>query len=250
MKKAWNLVIAEAKQSDGVLEVADARCPNETRSKKLEQLLEKLGKPFWIVLNKADLVPKSFAEKAKDFLRKNTKAVDVIFFSAKTFHGYNILRRSLKEYFRDEEAKLAVIGFPNVGKSSIINALAKKTKASVAPKPGHTKGKQWIKVSSKLRVSDTPGVLPKEMLAEEWREILFPRDAEHACFLLLEKISKAEGSNFAMLYGVEPEASEAVLEKIAIKFKFLSKGGKPDLTRAAEKILNDWNNGKLSAWWL
>lgn len=250
MKKAWNLIITEVKQSNAVLEVVDARCPNETRSKKLERLLEKLGKPFWIVLNKADLVPKNFAEKVKAFLKENTKAIDVIFFSAKTFHGYNILRRSLKEHFKDKEVKLTVIGFPNVGKSSIINALAKQSKASVAPKPGHTKGKQWIKISSKLKVSDTPGVLPKEMLAEEWREILFPKDVEHACFLLLEKISKAEGSNFSLLYGTEPEVSEVVLEKIAGSFKFLKKGGEPDLTRAAEKILNDWNSGKLSAWWL
>lgn len=250
MKKAWNLIVNEIKTSDAVLEVVDARCPNETRSLKLEKLLERFNKPFWLVLNKTDLVPKNFAERAKYFLKENTNAIDVIFFSAKAFYGYNILRRSLKEYFRDKEVKLTAIGFPNVGKSSLINAFAKQTKASVAPKPGHTKGKQWIKVSSKIKISDTPGVLPKEMLANEWREILFSSDKEHACYLLIEKIRNAEGSNFSMLYDVEPEVSEHVLEKIAKDFNFLKKGREPDLTRAAEKILNDWNTGKLTAWWL
>jgi len=250
MKKAWNVIVSEIKTSDAVLEVIDARCPNETRSIKLENLIEKMNKPFWIVINKTDLVPKSFAEKVKKFLKENTKAVDVVFFSAKTFYGYNILRRSLKEYFKDKEVKLTVIGFPNVGKSSLINAFAKKSKASVAPKPGHTKGKQWIKVSSKIKISDTPGVLPKEMLAEEWREILFSDDKEYACYLLLEKIKNAEGTNFSMLYGIEPEVSEHVLEEIAKKFNFVKKGKELDLIRAAEKILNDWNTGKLTAWWL
>ena len=250
MKKAWNLIINEIKQSDAVLEVADARCPNETRSKKLETILKRLHKPFWIVLNKSDLVPKSFSEKAKNFLKTNTEAVDIIFFSAKTFHGYNIMRRSIKEYFGDKEVKLTVIGFPNVGKSSLINAFAKQSKTGVAPKPGHTKGKQWIKASSKIKISDTPGIIPKEMLANEWREILFPEDKEHACFLLIEKISRAEGSNFSVLYGITPEVSESVLEKIAKDFNFVRKGKEPDLTRAAEKILSDWNSGKLTAWWL
>lgn len=250
MKKAWNLIIKEIKTSDGVLEVVDARCPNETRSLKMEKLLEKFSKPFWIVLNKCDLIPKSFAEKAKQFLKNHSKGIDVIFFSAKSFHGYNILRRSLKEYFKDREVKLTVIGFPNTGKSSLINALAKQSKTSTAPKPGHTKGKQWIKISSKMMVNDTPGVLPKEMIASEWREILFSEDKEYACYLLLEKIKNAEGNNFSLLYGIDPEPSERVLEKIARDFNFLKKGNELDLIRAAEKIINDWNTGKLTAWWL
>ncbi len=250
MKKAWNVIISEIKLADGILEVVDARCPNETRSEKLESLLERMEKPFWIVMNKTDLVPKEFSERAKNFLKQNTKAVDVLFVSAKVFYGYNILRRSIKEFFKGNKARLCVVGFPNVGKSSIINAIAKESKVSVAPKPGHTKGKQWIRVGGKLFISDTPGVLPKEFAAEVWREILFPKDIENAAFTLLEKISKAEGTNFSMLYGLHPEPSEETLVKIAKKLNFLKSGGEPDSSRAAQRIIEDWNSGKLTAWWL
>jgi ribosome biogenesis GTPase A len=128
--------------------------------------------------------------------------------------------------------------------------LAKKVKVSVASKPGHTKGKQWIRISRTLLVSDLPGILPKEYASKEWAKILFLSEIEEAAFVLLQKIEKAEGSNFEELYGIEPKPNEETLEKIALKFKFLAKGAQPDLHRAAKKILDDWNNCKLTAWWL
>jgi len=249
--KAVRLVIKEILNVDGVLEVVDARCPNETRSSVIEGVAKKNGKPFWIVMNKTDLVPKEFAERAKKVLLESTDAVDVVFMSSKLFYGYNILRRSIKEYFgKDRKVRLVIVGFPNVGKSTLINALARKSKAPIAPKPGYTKGKQWIKVSSKIMVSDTPGVLPRELAAEEWRKILFPEDIEDACYSLLEKIKKAEGTNFQEIYGVEPEVSEEVLEEIGRKLNYIASGGRIDVKRVAQKILEDWNTGRLTAWWI
>lgn len=248
---SWKTVISEIKCSDGVLEVVDARCPNEFRSKKLEDLFEDLNKPFWIIINKVDLVPKEFADRCKRVLKEQSKAVDVVHVSSKKFYGFWILRRSLKSYFgRDRKAKLVVVGFPNVGKSSLINMLAQCTVVSTAPIPGHTKGKQWIRISGKLLLSDTPGVIPKEFASQDWAKILFPDDVEESAFILLEKIKNAEGSNFKELYGVEPEPSEETLEKIALKFGFLRKGGEPDTHRASTRLINDWNICKLTAWWL
>lgn len=245
----WKTVVAEIKNSDGVLEVVDARCPNEFRSKKLENLFKELNKPFWIIINKVDLVPKDFADRCKKVLKDTSDAVDVIHVSSKKFYGFWILRRSLKNYF-DKKAKLVVVGFPNVGKSSLINMLAQYSVVSTAPVPGHTKGKQWIRISSKLLLSDTPGVIPKELANQDWAKILFPDDVEESAFILLEKIKNAEGSNFKEIYGLEPKPDEETLEKIALKFGFLKKGGEPDTHRAATKIINDWNSCKLTAWWL
>ena len=247
---SWKTVIGEIKSSDGVLEVVDARCPNEFRSKKLEMLFDDLDKPFWIVINKVDIVPKDFADRCKKALKEQSKAVDVVHVSCKKFYGFWILRRSLKNHFGDRRAKLVVVGFPNVGKSSLINMIAQCTVVSTAPIPGHTKGKQWIRISSKLLISDLPGVIPKEFANRDWAKILFPDDVEESAFILLEKIKNAEGSNFEELYGVKPEPSEDTLEKIALKFGFLKKGEKPDTHRSAQRILNDWNNCKLTAWWL
>ncbi len=251
MKKAWNTVVSEIKEADGVLEVLDARCPVETRSKKLEEIIEKFEKPYWIVINKTDIVPKHFSEKVKKLLKKETHAVDVIFVSAKKYYGYNILRRSIKEYFGEREVKLIIVGFPNVGKSSLINAFTKESKVRVSSKPGFTKGKQWVKVSSKIIISDSPGVIPKEYLTEEWREILFPNDPEIGTYYLLEKIKNAEGTNFELLYDVPlKDDNYETIELIAKKFNFLRKGGEFDTVRASQKILEDWNSGKLIAWWI
>jgi ribosome biogenesis GTPase A len=247
---SWKTVLSEIKRSDGVLEVVDARCPNEFRSKKLEKMFEELDKPFWIIINKVDLVPKDFADKCKKILKEQSKAVDVVHVSSKKFYGFWILRRSLKGYFGDNKAKLAVVGFPNVGKSSLINMLAQCTVVATAPMPGHTKGKQWIRISSKLLISDLPGVIPKEFANKDWAKILFPDDVEESAFILLEKIEKAEGTNFEELYGVKPKPNEETLEKIALKFGFLRKGGEPDTHRSAQRLLNDWNNCKLTAWWI
>ncbi len=243
----WHHVFSEIKTSDGVVEVVDARCPKETRCLALENMLADLEKPFWVVINKADLVPREFAMKVKNEFKKQSKAVDVVFFSCKTYYGYHLLKRSIEKFFKTK-AKLAIFGFPNVGKSSIINALAKRSKAGVAPKPGFTRGKQWIRISSKILISDTPGVLPKSM-AKGWRKILFPEDIEEAAYLLLSRIEKAEGTNFKEIYGIEPKANEETLIKIAERFNFKVKGNKPDISRAASKIISDWNAGRLTAWW-
>ncbi len=247
--KHWRIVLEEIERCDGVLEVVDARCPNEFRSRRLEELFDDMGKPFWIVINKVDLVPKEFADRCKKVLKRDSNAVDVIHVSSKKFYGFWILRRSLKNYF-DREAKLVVVGFPNVGKSSLINMLAQYTVVSTAPVPGHTKGKQWIRISRKLLLSDTPGIIPREFASEDWAKILFPDDVEESALILLEKIEKAEGSNFEEIYGIKPKSDEETLERIAMRFGFLRKGGAPDTHRASARLLNDWNNCKLTAWWL
>ncbi len=252
MKKAWNTVVGEIKDADGVLEVLDARCPGETRSKKIEELIKKFEKPFWIVINKADLVPKYFMDKVKEVFKRENDAVDVVFVSAKRFYGYNILRRSIKEYFgEDKIIRLTMVGFPNVGKSSLINAFAKESKVRISSKPGFTKGKQWIRVSTKIKISDSPGVIPKEYIGEEWREILFPKDVEYAAYLLIEKIKKAEGTNFELIYETSlNEEFEQIIESIGKKLRYIRKGGEVDEERVSKKILEDWNSGKLTAWWL
>jgi len=246
------MILKEIESSDGVLEVVDARCPNELRCTKLEDKIEELGKPFWIIINKVDLVPKEFADRCKRVLKRKSNAVDVIHVSSKKFYGFWILRRSLKGYFKDvdRKIKLVLIGYPNVGKSSLINMLAQYTATSTAPVPGHTKGKQWIRISGKIVLSDTPGIIPREYASKDWAKILFPQDVEESALILLEKIEKAEGSNFKEIYGFEPKANEETLVKIAEKFNFLKKGGEPDTHRASQKILNDWNSCKLTAWWL
>ena len=130
--------------------------------------------------------------------------------------------------------------------------LSRRGKTGVSPKPGFTKGKQWIKITKNLLLSDTPGVLDLRDAGKLWRRVMFPaEDIEGAALFLLEKIRQAEGNNFEELYKMElEENSEHTLEKLATKFNFIGKGGKPDIMRAAKRLIDDWNDGKLVAWWL
>ncbi len=246
------LVKREILDSDACIEVVDARCPAELRCRKLEKFVEKLNKPYWIVINKVDLVPKEFADRAKKVLKEQSNVVDVIHVSATKYYGFNILKWSLKRHLGTEEKKrLCVFGYPNVGKSSLINMLARRKKASVAPRPGHTRGKQWIRITRNIVLSDTPGVIPPEMAEKEWRPILFPaEDLENAALTLLKKIKNAEGNNFKEVYGFEFEEEEEALEEIAKRLNFISRGNRYDTKRAAKRVIDDWNRGKLVGWWL
>jgi len=249
----WRLVKREISNSDAAIEVVDARCPNETRSKKLERIMRERDIPFWIVMNKVDIVPKSFADKAKKSILEESNAVDVVHVSTKKYYGFNILKRSLKENLEHKgKIKIVVIGYPNVGKSSLINMLSRRGKVGVAPKPGFTRGKQWIRISKNILMSDTPGVLDIKEAGELWRRVLFPSgDLEGAALFLLDKIMNAEGNNFKKVYKIELlEDKEKMLELLAKRFNFVKRGNVPDVIRAAKRVIDDWNACKLAAWWL
>ena len=76
------LVKREILDSDAAIEVVDARCPSELRCRKLERFVERLNKPYWIVINKVDLVPKAFADRAKNVIQEDSNAVDAVQVSA------------------------------------------------------------------------------------------------------------------------------------------------------------------------
>jgi hypothetical protein len=247
------VVVREIKSSDAAIEVVDVRCPNETRSKKLESMMYAENIPFWIVMNKVDLVPKNFADLAKMKIKNESNATDVVHVSTKKYYGFNILKRSLQEKLgTKEKVKVVVVGFPNVGKSSLINMLSRRSKAGVAPKPGFTRGKQWIRITKNILVSDTPGVMDIREAGGLWRKVLFPSgEIESAALFLLDKIKHAEGNNFSEFYKIKLEVdNEKTLEKLALRFNFIGKGNKPDIARAAKRLIDDWNACKLVAWWL
>ena len=62
--------------------------------------------------------------------------------------------------FGEEKFKVGVLGYPNTGKSSIINALKGRASAPTSPVSGYTKGMQWIRASKRMYLLDPPGVFP------------------------------------------------------------------------------------------
>jgi len=225
------------RDADVLLEVLDARFPDLTRLPSYEKLAEKLNKPLIYVLTKADLVSKEWAEDWKKILEK--KGHPAVFISAKKRWGTRILRRTIKDVAPKLPVLVGVFGYANVGKSSLINILKGKTAAQAAPIPGWTKGEQIVKISRKIYLIDTPGIIP---MRDPTKLVLIGaydpnrmEDPELPAELLLR-----------VLHSMNPEEWPPTIEEYAMKKNFLRKGGVPDTHRAAVELLTKWQRGKIT----
>jgi ribosome biogenesis GTPase A len=241
------------KDANVILEVVDARIPLETRNKVVEELAKERNKEVIIVLNKTDLVPKNFLKKAKEEIEKEHKTV---LFSATNKKGINELMDILKKVAKQKKIiKVGVLGYPNVGKSSLINALKKRKIATTSPKPGMTRGKQLIKLDDSIFLIDTPGIITLELpedlaLKGSWIPDKL-EDPTEVAVKLLEKIIKKSPNALEELYKIEISQNPVeTLEMIGDKLNFKIKGGAIDYDRTAKKVLWDWLKGNLKAYWL
>ena len=242
MANYWRIVNKVILNSDILLLVLDARMPELTRHREIEMKIRQKAKKILYVLNKCDLVPKSEIEKAKKELQP------CVFVSSKEKLGGTILLKKILELSKGQECYVGVLGYPNVGKSSIINMLKGKKAASVSPHAGHTHGIQFVRARRKLKLIDTPGVLPfgeKDILKQVIIGSKNPEHLKEPDFFAMEIISKYS-ELFEKYYNLKynGDASE-FLETLASKKNVLIRGGKPDLPRMARQLLYDWQRGKL-----
>ena len=162
MLKTQRLIQEHRAQVDVFLEVVDARAPRATSNPLLDELIA--GKPRVVLLNKVDLADPQVTSSWKTWYEAlpDTKAVLI---SCKARRNLPAIARAMQDLCRDKKwfglrkIRGMIVGVPNVGKSSLINALAGGKKASVAPKPGHTRGLQRIAVNDAFDLFDTPGIL-------------------------------------------------------------------------------------------
>ncbi len=246
VKKIVNKVIDEC---DIILLVLDARDPELTRNREIEEKIRKKGKKVIYVLNKADLVPKEILEKWKSLLPG-----EVVYLSAKRRLGTKILRDKIKEIAKSlnkEKVNVGIIGYPNVGKSSIINALTGSRKAISGSLAGLTKGEQWVRLTKKIRLLDTPGVL--EMKDEDDLIISGALRLEKvenpvpAALKLLKRIDNFDKDVIKEYFDIDyEEVDEELIKKIGEKRKYLEKGGEIDLKRTAKAIIKEYQDGKLN----
>jgi len=223
----WTSLLKVVRMSDIVVEIVDARFP-ETRSKRLEDIIWFNRKRLLVVLNKIDLVP----EKPK---------TEFLTFCSRTKKGKHEILEKLR---RMGGGKVGVVGFPNTGKSSFINAMVGRHSARTSPVAGFTKGPQYVKFDSRLSFLDTPGVVPSKKAKEELAlsGIFNPEDIDPVIsfYQLLPRIQDSLKKKFGEL----PSGPEQALEKIALKLKMLKKGGELDLNRAASYVIFRWQRGK------
>jgi ribosome biogenesis GTPase A len=241
MASFWKHVKRVIDESDILIEVLDARFIQASRNIELEEKINRSKKQLLYVINKSDLVNPALLGDVKRSLKP------AVFISSKDKLGTTILKKKILQISHGKEVTVGVVGYPNVGKSSLINALSGRGAARTSAKSGFTLGSQKIKVDNKIMILDTPGVFPyKEK--EEFRlgkigaiDADQLKDPESVALQLLEE----EKKSFQNHYQLTKNDPEEMLEEIAMKLGKLLKGGKPNLELASRALLKDWQRGKI-----
>lgn len=240
--------------SDVIVEVLDARDPLGTRSRKLEEFMAKETphKHLIFLINKCDLVPRWVVEKA---IRRLTRERPTLAFRASTTiaFGNDQLIALLRQFqtLHKNHAHLCVgfVGYPNVGKSSVINALKRDNVCPVAPIAGETKVWRYIALTKKIYLIDCPGhVYPEDVTDAErilrgvtrTERIIEP---EHYIQHIVDRVRP---QYIERTYGIEKfDGPDDLLEKVARRLGRLGKGGKPDVHEASIQLIRDFQRGRL-----
>lgn len=150
---AWFKVRRILGDCNVVLELIDARDPQGTRLVDAEKLA---GRRLIIVANKADMVSKDERDRLKSsgYIPIKSKAPSL------EPEREKLMRAILER--KGEQLRVAVVGYPNIGKSTVINLLARRRAARVSPVAGTTKGVQWIRIHPRVLLLDSPGIFPSE----------------------------------------------------------------------------------------
>ena len=241
MPSFWRHVKKVLDESQMIIEVLDARLIEETRNSEIELKIKHSGKKILYVVTKCDLVDVKKLRAQMKHLKPS------VFISSKDHFGTTLLKKKILELSRGENTVVGVVGYPNVGKSSLINALAGRAKTRTSSESGHTKGMQKIRVDNKIVVLDTPGVYPfkEKDLAKHAKigsiDYAKIKDPELAALKLIDD----EKILIKKHYSLEKDDPEEILEEIGLKYKRIGKGGKVNLENAARFVLKEWQTGKI-----
>ena len=234
-------------KADLVLEVLDARFAVIMRNDTLEGIVYGKRKKLLFVLQKSDLL----STKALHAVKKSFPAHSAVFVSARERKGISLLKQAIAGALHGK-GKVAVLGYPNVGKSSLINALAGRKAAPTSIVAGFTRGERLVNVTEDIQLLDSPGVIPLEE-HDEFKLFLFQaktpeqlRDAEYIALRFIDFCRHASPGTLQEAYGIGDSLdAELSLEAIAVKKNRLKKGGVPDTGAAAKMLLWDYQKGVL-----
>ena len=275
MEKTKKQIIQDLKLIDIVIELLDARIPISSQNPNIAEITK--NKKKIIVLNKCDLSDDKENKRWVEYFKK--KNIPAVLVDSNSGRGIDECIRQIEKIMQidlDAHAekgrtgrriRAMILGIPNVGKSSFINRISKRTTAGVGNKPGVTKQKQWIRINEKIELLDTPGVLWPKFESEEV--------ALHLCFTgsikeeILDKLEIAYQLTKFLLenyrtklcdrYKLDEEFIEQTLKQdqpennniyeimleIGKKRGCIMSGGRIDDEKTSRLILDEFKNGKL-----
>ncbi len=257
MKKALNEIEAKIKLVDIVIEILDARAPLSSTNPEFEKRIQ--NKKRIVIFSKADLADPQETQKWEQFFKKSVdsllilnlndpKSEKIIASEVKRL-GEEKHQKEIAKGMKPQPLKTMIIGIPNVGKSSLINRLAKRSAAGVQNKPGYTRGEQYIKVNNDFILLDTPGVLPMNYddkkkatnlaLIGSVKEDILPN--EDLAIYLIKYLNKSYPNSLLARFEVSDLSDfEQVIEQICARRGLLGKKEK-----AYSLLLKEFKEGKL-----
>lgn len=271
MLKTKKQIIEDIKLIDIVLEICDARIPVASQNPDIKEITK--NKKKIIILNKCDLADEKETSKWVNYFRK--QGISAIPTDANNGKGIKECLQMINKMMEEDIKKAAnkgrinknirimIVGIPNVGKSSFINRMINKKSAVVGNRPGVTKQKQWVRISSNIELLDTPGVLWPKFESEDVAlklaytgtikdELLQRTDIAYS---LLDYLIRNYKEQIISRYKLTEADFNSIINKrdvtleimnmIAKKRGAIVSGGEIDYEKIAVIILNDFRTAKI-----
>lgn len=263
MAKARREITEKLKLVDIVMELLDARIPISSRNPMIDEIVNQ--KPRLILLNKSDLADSDIVNQwIQYFKEKELKALPIssiigtgIQYITNESEQLVAEKRTAmqKKGIKPRAVRAMILGIPNVGKSSLINRLAKKNAAKTGDKPGVTKGQQWIKIGKTLELLDTPGILWPKFEEEKVGYRLAATGAikdellhfDDIALFIVDFFRDNYPERLISRYNLDqlPEDNVKIIEMIGQRRGCLIAGGQIDYDKASEIIVRELRSGKL-----
>ncbi|EGR31865.1 hypothetical protein IMG5_100140 [Ichthyophthirius multifiliis] len=271
-RRIWEELYKVLDASDVVVQILDSRDPMGTRSKHVEDHIKRTchNKHLVFILNKCDLVPTWVTAKWLKYLNQ--------FFPTLAYHAslnnpfgkgslINLLRQFDNVHKDKKHISVGFIGYPNVGKSSVINSIKQKKVCKSAPIPGETRVWQYITLTKRIYLIDCPGVVyyhdGRNDIEVVLKGCIRAEKIDDPSYYIHAILKKADHVHIKRIYGIDKwDNDEHFLELLAQKkgklkkvyfnlFIFIIiiyliiKGGEPDIKTVSKIVLMDWQRGNI-----